>query len=228
MKRLALTLCLSAFAVGAFAQGTVNFVNTSTTNFRTNSTGIGGSAGNSSTLPLGFYFGVFTAPSTVTSATGLDLLSATWTFTGLYGTNTIATAGGRMSGGNGAATSTGWQPGQTNSFLVAGWSANLGHDWAEIRNQLNGATFSGGVWSGPNWNTGNNQFFGTSAVGFGAAGGGPTGIPAFGLFGPANAQGNPITTPTDLFTVSAVPEPGTFALAGLGAAALLIFRRRKA
>jgi len=29
------------------------------------------------------------------------------------------------------------------------------------------------------------------------------------------------------FTVSSVPEPSTFALAGLGAAALLIFRRRK-
>src|SRR6267378_3312780 len=118
MKRLALTMCLSSFAVGAFAQGTVGFVNTSTTQFRANADGSGT---NTSPAPLGFYFGVFTAPSTVTSATALDLLSSTWTFTGLYGTNTAATAGGRMSGGNGAATSTGWNPGETNSFAILGW-----------------------------------------------------------------------------------------------------------
>jgi hypothetical protein len=40
------------------------------------------------------------------------------------------------------------------------------------------------------------------------------------------AQGTPITTPTDLFVVN-IPEPTTMALAGLGAAALVIFRRRK-
>ena len=49
-----------------------------------------------------------------------------------------------------------------------------------------------------------------------------------------NPNGNPPTTPTFLvpglstFALNApVPEPSTFALAGLGAAALMIFRRRK-
>jgi len=224
MKKLAVTLCLSAFAVGAFAQGTVNFINSSTTLFRTNSVGLGGAAGNTVNVAGSFYYAVFTAPSTVTSATGLDLLGSSWTFAGIYGTN-IAAAG-RFTGGNGVATTQGWAPGATNSFLVAGWSSDLGHDWATIRAELTGSTFSAGVWNGPNWaKTGG--FFGITGVGFGAAGGGPTGIPAFGLFGPANSQGNPITTGTDLF-VTNVPEPSTIALAGLGAAALVIFRRRKA
>lgn len=224
MKKLAATLCLSAIAVGAFAQGTVNFVNTSTTLFRTNSTGLGGTAGSTINSAGQFYYAVFTAPSTVTSATGADLLTSTWTYTGLYATN-IAAAG-RMTGGNGVATTQGWAPGATNSFLVAGWSADLGHDWATIAAELNGATFSGGVWHGNNW-VKNGGFFGITSVGFGEAGGGPTGIPAFGLFGPPNLQGNPIASSTDLF-VTQVPEPTTFALAGLATAALVIFRRRKA
>jgi len=37
----------------------------------------------------------------------------------------------------------------------------------------------------------------------------------------------PATTGLQSFTVGIVPEPSTFALAGLGAAALLLFRRRK-
>jgi len=43
-------------------------------------------------------------------------------------------------------------------------------------------------------------------------------------------DGTPVSNPSTTFTsfnISAVPEPTTFALAGLGAAALLIFRRRK-
>jgi len=226
MKKLALTLCLSAIAVGAFAQGTVNFVNTSTTLARTNGAGMGLGTGNTAPGAGGYYFAVFTANSSITSATALDLLSSSWTFTGLYGSNTAATAGGRLSGGSGVAATQGWAPGATNSFLVAGWSSTLGHDWNTIAAQLNGSTFSGGVYRGSNWaQTGG--YFGLSAVGFGAAGGGTAGLPAFALFGPANAQGNPIASPFDLF-VTNVPEPTTFALAGLGAAALVIFRRRKA
>lgn len=52
----------------------------------------------------------------------------------------------------------------------------------------------------------------------------------------SNPVGNPAANPPDVppdlvgmgaVLISAVPEPSTFALAGLGAAALLIFRRRK-
>jgi hypothetical protein len=43
---------------------------------------------------------------------------------------------------------------------------------------------------------------------------------------PANVSGNYDITYSSI-TLSAVPEPTTFALAGLGAAGLLIFRRRK-
>jgi hypothetical protein len=47
-----------------------------------------------------------------------------------------------------------------------------------------------------------------------------------------NPQASPPGTPTDFtampaVVLTAIPEPSTFALAGLGAAALLIFRRRK-
>ncbi|HEV2392731.1 MAG TPA: PEP-CTERM sorting domain-containing protein, partial [Verrucomicrobiae bacterium] len=155
------------------------------------------------------------------------LLGGTWTFTGSYATN--IPAGGRLSGGSTAATTTGWAPGVTNSFAVVGWSSNLGHDWSTIAAELNGSTFSGGQWNGGNWTVKNGSaFFGLSSVGFGEAGGGAQGLPPFPLFGTVpTAAGTPITSPFSLYVIAAVPEPGTFALAGLGAAALLIFRRRK-
>ena len=54
--------------------------------------------------------------------------------------------------------------------------------------------------------------------------------------GTGNPNGSPPTTPVALtfgttgyngLVLTGVPEPSTFALAGLGAAALMIFRRRK-
>ncbi|HEV2392996.1 MAG TPA: PEP-CTERM sorting domain-containing protein [Verrucomicrobiae bacterium] len=223
MKKLAALLSLSALATGAFAQGTIGFINSSTTLITTNATAAGGTAGNTATVAGGFYYGVFTAPSTVTSLTPADLLGTTWTFTGSYATN--IPAGGRLSGGSTAVTSTGWPAGQTNSFVVVGWSSNLGHDWATIAAELNGSTLNNGAWAGGHWTR--TGFFGLSGVGFGEAGGGPNSLPPFALFGSGpTAAGTPLTAGFPLY-ITAVPEPATFALAGLGAAALLIFRRRK-
>jgi len=68
--------------------------------------------------------------------------------------------------------------------------------------------------------------FGISAVATGISGGaGVPASPAYNLFGGATG----IQTGFNANTVggAVVPEPSSMALAGLGAAALLIFRRRK-
>jgi len=212
----------------AFSQGVVNFFNTLTTLVRTNAAGIGGAAGNTAPSPGGFYYAVFTAPPTVTSLSPADLLTPTWTFTGLYGSNIPTSTGGRLSGGLDAIVPTGWPAGVTNSFVVVGWSANVsGKDWSLVAAQLTGASFQNGVWTGPNWSpSSQGGFFGTSAVGFGVASLPGSALPAFSLFGTTpNAQGTPIGG-FDLFVVN-VPEPSTLLLAGIATAALSLLCKRK-
>jgi len=68
----------------------------------------------------------------------------------------------------------------------------------------------------------NNGTFATYA----SAGGHNQGFVMFTQNAPAFPTQTPNTT-FPAFTVGIVPEPSTFALAGLGAAALLLFRRRK-
>jgi hypothetical protein len=228
MKKLAVTLCLSALALGAFAQGTVNFQNGVGLNISTNSTDLaGGTSGNINAATGPYYFALFTASSTVNSmdANLQNLRSAAWSFT-IYGTNT-GTAG-RMSGGAGV-TVNGWNPGETNSYIVLGWSANLGNSWAQISTLINGMTRSNNTFlvSGA---VGPNSFLGASAVGFGQAGGasGPNTFLPWNIYGTSpTAAGTPVPG-FSLLNVTNVPEPTTFGLAGLGAAALMIFRRRKA
>jgi hypothetical protein len=222
MKKLAVTLCLSALAVGAFAQGTVNFQNGIGLNISTNS---GGTSGAITAGSGPYYFALLTASSTVTTvdANLQQLLSSAWSF-GIYGSNT-ATAG-RMSGGSGVSVP-GWNPGETNSYIVVGWSAGLGASWAQVRSELTGAIRNGNSFqiNGPG-----GGFLGASAVGFGTAGGPTSPLPTlpWNIFGTtATAGGTPVGGFT-IFGTTPIPEPTTFALAGLGAAALVIFRRRKA
>jgi hypothetical protein len=239
MKKLFAPLCASIVATSAFAQGTITVGNGSYAFARTNATGIGWTAGNTAPVLGGFYYAVFTAASTVTSidVSLQNLLTSTWTFTGVYATNSAVATGGRLlNGASGIATTQGWTPGQTNSYLLLGWSSNLAtSDVNSILNQLRGAHLQGGSWEGGGFATNNfsgNAFLGVTPIGFGEAGGGTTGLGPLLLFGATNSPaGNPIganpnPSPFDLFVVGACPEPSAFALAGLGAAAVLFLRRR--
>lgn len=207
----------STVALGAFAQGTINGNNGSATAIRTSTNGvvIGNISGQGN-----YYFAILTSasyPNPILGGTNKNNLPGAWTFTGAYGTNT-ATAGRLSLGPATGIAAGGWGIGQTNWFEVVGWSANLtagGPNLNSIMNQN-----ASGLWNA-------NGYFGISLVGFGVAGGVDPGtgqtIPALTLFGVGLNQVGGF----NLDAVSPIPEPATFALAGLGAAAMLIFRRRK-
>ena len=133
-----------------------------------------------------------------------------------------------------ASAANGWAAGASNAFMLVVWSTSLGYDWNTISGQISNVFNTGGLGTGgqAEFVNGANPYgwLGFSAVGWLISGG--LGIPATPpttIFGTVNALGQPINTPTTLLPVGTgvIPEPTTFALLGLGAAGLLIFRRRK-
>jgi hypothetical protein len=192
MKKVATILCVSVLTTAAFAQGLVNFGNGPTTQ-------IGyGWWGAISVLPANsqypFYFALLTSPTA----------NGPFSFSGIYATNSANA--GRIAPYTTSVP--GWAPGETMSYEVVGWGANLGQ------------TFN------PGWLAGNNfrtvGYFGVSSVASGVAGGGlPVPAPAWNLFGGTGLPGFDLhPEPTW------VPEPSTFTLACVGAA-LFVFRWRK-
>jgi hypothetical protein len=193
MKKLAAILCLSALTTGAFAQGLVNFFNSSST---LSSATINGQTAATSGAAGSWFYGLLIAPAGTTDPKAFS-------FSGAYATN--LPVAGRFTGGANVAV-TGWAAGASMSYEVAVWSSSLG------------ATFQNSwLTTGP---TGQGNF-GLSPIATGVSGGaGQPASPAYNLFGGA-------TGIQSGFNALPVPEPTSMALAGLGAAALMIFRRRK-
>jgi hypothetical protein len=210
MKKLLITTAATFVTVAVFAQGTVFFSNNA---FEKISSGVKGSAASTWTvvpaaanlLNFGLFYGTgATAPGTLTflgSVSGVNSSSGT---AGLI----VNTSGGQIT----ALQIPGTTPNQANVWVqVAGWTASFGTDWAAARTAAD---------------IGNNNYFGTSPVVNVVTGLGPSTGPG-ALIWQTAAGTDPAKIAGGFAVFTNVPEPSTMALAGLGMAAMLIFRRRK-
>ena len=227
-KILAIIALASVAAASVQAQGLVIFGNGSTSRVSTNSTVGGAASGLVSATAGGFYYALFystsasnvggsTAAVVGSSASGYVFNaanSASWTQVTSLGTNT--TAGrflGSASDANSATAVNGLAGGSAANFVVIGWSANLGSSVSALI-----ASLAAGNWSG-------TAYLGQSVVSGSLTAGNGALVPTPALFGPS-APAMQGFTAGQLAPVAAVPEPGTMALAALGGASLLLFRRK--
>jgi len=230
MKKLIATLAMASVATGVFAQGQVNFFNVSglmTTNSVVSSFAASGytvdpnapgAAGKLSSAATGFYFTLLFDTAGLPANNNPN--TAGWTQAAIGGVPVIGTnlsgSFGDMTGPKGVSTMLpdNWAAGTAGNFIIVGWSANLGSTWSQVSAELAGG------WSAFNNNTYN--WFGVSTIGNGTPTASPS--PAYNLWAGAGAPGNTFALSE---VGSPVPEPATMALAALGGASLLLFRRKK-
>jgi hypothetical protein len=248
MKRILIAMVGGlAMAGAAFAQGVVSW-STITPTFMTAQTNsvvlsafapagsmlpltVSASQGGTSTTANAFYYELLYNTAGTQQAAPSDLagLSA-WTDAGLEAVNNTGTAG-RLQTLNASVTATvPWAPGSYDSIILVGWSANLGSTWAiASSNLVNYSANEVGL---------GLAYFGVTPSGYITPNAPTPSAPGATLWGTAaNAAGTPIFSPNTQLdslgvivvpeAVTFVPEPGTLALAALGGASLLMFRRKK-
>lgn len=212
MKKYLVTLAITALATSAFAQGTVTLANNSANLVKqwtssTDSTAI--------SIPANGGYVQLVAAAKGSSLTPLGTMGSTG-YTASYSTLALFLA-----------ANTAWAVVDPAGLIApqAGRFAAGGRTINNIGAAANADYFLIG-WTGAATTydaaVAGNAFIGVSSV-FTTATASTTGVPAPPT--PVNLNltfGGMLVAP-----LSAVPEPSTFALAGLGAAAMLIFRRRK-
>jgi len=242
MKKIIVSSLFALTVVGgAYAQGTIDWIGSKTganvLQFSTNSTtyspfigggsAVGGSSGLVNTWSGGQFdyalvytsmTGYQTPPSAPSTLSGL----ASWTAAPGFGaTNSPTTAGSIVLTSPAANAALPWTTGTTNAFMIVGWSANLGSSYSQVVTDMGSQSYINAL--------GAPAYFGMTGIGYVNPGTANPGTIVFSSSAPVGQNwGLPIDgVGTQLYLVAAVPEPGTMALAALGGASLLLFRRRK-
>jgi hypothetical protein len=199
MKKVIAILALTAVAGSmAFAQGNVAFAVGATTKVKAYNYDSVGTFISSSYVP--------TTAGTMNYGLfyGSSAVSSSLTMVSTLAVNSTTGAGFMMLA-NGTTASSFAVPGTDGTtavyLQVKGWSASFGTDWATAKTTL-----------------GAGNYYGETAV----ISVTPTVAPA----SPAVIWGTGKLGTLVVNSYTVIPEPSTFALAGLGAAAMLIFRRR--
>jgi hypothetical protein len=213
MKKTVLTLALVAASVAAFAQGKVSFGNDSSHYFVIGAALAGDTGGGVSDIAGNTVNG---APGAILASplpSGHTLIAALYAGNGVAGNNlTLATSYALD------ASATGWlTTGRmvTHGIALAGITGAQVDSFAVVVTDHVGAI--GSAYTGAADSSA--FYYGTSGL--------FTMTPGTSLSYPSIVSAGGTTWAGANLVINAVPDPSTFALAGLGAAALMIFRRRK-
>jgi len=234
MKKTLLTLAIIASAAAAYAQGFVYFGNAGNTHTSTNSavggTATGLTAANGGTTATTYYFALFSSSSAPSSSAAIVGTSAStyafqngsgWTFDNPSSTSGyLGAAYATNNSTAGQFTATDQDPNNSNQsllasgaaqyFVVVGWSANIGSTLAALESWYANPTVAG--WVGESAASGSITPAAPGGSEVSVMGHSAPGIPGFTL-------GDVTPVPS--------PEPATMALAAIGGASLLLFRRKK-
>jgi|ERR1051325_4118965 hypothetical protein len=206
MKKLVLIAGVALTAAGVFAQGTIGFGNDGTTLVSTNNGSASGIAVGGTSPRVVLYYSSAATPPPINTANLADLTG--WSLASPTTAVSVGVpVGGRFA--NATRTADNVSPGGQVWLMVRGWTGGFA-DWGAALAAAGGNP---------------NVLLGTTTVAWQQATGNPTSTPAgtpVNMTLGANGFNGLVLQP-----VGVVPEPSTFVLAGLGAASLLLFRRRK-
>jgi hypothetical protein len=204
MKKLILTAVCAAATVSGFAQGTMSFANGNQTPVYV------------ATALATSYAASLKATSATLSSGGVIDVGLLWgtsaaSVNTLAGVVTMSTTAGVFNG-NTVYAIPGTNPNDSDWFAVVAWDSSYGNTLAGEQECL----AAGGLWGS------------SLSTAYGVIGG-PLQFSLAATAGPGTVMfGSVATTGVfHYFALTTSPEPTTLALGGLGAAALLMFRRRK-